>query len=204
MADRSDDTLAIRSVRSKLGDSKVRVETIIRECERLDKNGDGRVHADDLEDVLHDLMGPTALNRREINTLTQSVEIADRHGRSVDYKGLTDVLGGSGGRGGGSGLRDSTNTRGGAADYENRDRWDDARELEGARPGGSGRSVRRTGSIGEWLQTGECHSCLHSHAYTTVLPHTPHTYIHTCTYTRARPRPPVPNTSLSSSLALSP
>ena len=146
MADRSDDTLAIRSIRSKLGDSKVRVDTIIRECERLDKNGDGRVHADDLEDVIHDLMGPTALNRREINTLTRSVEIADRHGRSVDYKGLTDVLGG-GGRGN--------------ADYEDRDRWDDARELEVTRPGGSGRSVRRTGSIGEWLQTGECHTCMH-------------------------------------------
>ena len=63
MEEQKDNDRALRSIRMKMSDSRVRVDTVVRECERLDKNSDGRVHADDLEDVIHDLLGPSTLNR---------------------------------------------------------------------------------------------------------------------------------------------
>jgi hypothetical protein len=145
-----DNERAIRSIRGKLSDSRVRVDTIVRECERLDKNADGRIHADDLEDVIHDLLGPSTLNRREINMLTRSVEVQSRNGRSVEYRGLSDVLEATTtSNGGRPAMRDSTNDRRGG------DRWDeDTAAATGG--GGSGRSVRKTGSVGEWLHGVSC------------------------------------------------
>lgn len=123
----------------------MRTEALVMECERVDKNGDGLVHADDLEDIIHDLLGPSTLNRREINMLTKSLEVPGRgHSRGVDYKMLTDLLeGGDHGRG----LRDTTNTH-------MEERWNDGTGAHGATA--SARGARRTGSIGEWLHSVSC------------------------------------------------
>ena len=59
--------------------------------ERLDKNRDGIIHADDLEDVIRATLGPEKLNRREVNILLQAVELP-RSNHSVEFKKLHDVL----------------------------------------------------------------------------------------------------------------
>ena len=65
----SDALTYIDSVRSKLINCGVKVETIIERCRRADRNQDNIIHADDLVDVLYDLVPRNTFSKRELHYL---------------------------------------------------------------------------------------------------------------------------------------
>ena len=147
------DPQTLRSVRSKLESSRIRTDSLIHKCEKVDKNGDDLIHADDLEDVLYEVLGPKTLNRREINALTNSLEVPGTSRRSVEYKRLADLIDGRT-------SSDINNVRNSSENYNFRqsqtDNWrEDTMDNTNANTT-SNRSRNRQGSIGEWLQTASC------------------------------------------------
>lgn len=84
---------AIRSVKGKLEACKVRPETIVHHCERLDKRKQEILHKDDVEDVIRDLLGPEALTLREMKFLLDSVSLpSSKNKDKIEYKRFIDVL----------------------------------------------------------------------------------------------------------------
>ena len=60
-------------------------------CERLDKNKDELLHADDLRNVLWDTLGPDTITQRELKYLTESISLP-RKRDTVEYKKMSDLL----------------------------------------------------------------------------------------------------------------
>ena len=84
---------AIRSVKGKLEACKLRPETIVHHCERLDKRKQEVLHKDDVEDVIRDLLGPEALTLREMKFLLDSVSLpSSKNKEKIEYKRFIDVL----------------------------------------------------------------------------------------------------------------
>mmetsp|Transcript_21521 Transcript_21521/g.36216 ORF Transcript_21521/g.36216 Transcript_21521/m.36216 type:complete len:211 (+) Transcript_21521:26-658(+) len=71
----------IVSIFDKLKNHHVKIETIISHCEVIDANRDGIIHADDLIDVISDLLPRRTISRREFHYLIEALGKGSDHGR---------------------------------------------------------------------------------------------------------------------------
>jgi len=79
-------------VRAKLKAAGVRTASLVSRCERLDKNKDGIVHFDDIDNILSELMGKKdQLSRREVRVLMMALSNAPERGEVI-YETLYDIL----------------------------------------------------------------------------------------------------------------
>ena len=79
-------------VRAKIKAAGIRTAGLISLCEKIDKNRDGIVHFDDIDNILSEKMGKTdQLSRREVRVLMLALSDATERGE-VQYKRLYDVL----------------------------------------------------------------------------------------------------------------
>ena len=82
----------IRTVRRKLRDSKVKVATIVHRCEIKDRNGDGLVHIDDLEDILNEVTSSEhRITRRELVRFSATI-VSERNDGKIQYEKISDIL----------------------------------------------------------------------------------------------------------------
>jgi hypothetical protein len=131
----------LMSVRDKLRQHKVKPETIMEKCKIFDVNGDNIVHADDLIDVLFDLLPRNVLSKRELHHLVAALTHDSRKG-NIAYLRIDEVLEGSASRG-------QPRSRGRAPEME--ERWLDDSNLVRDEQW----AVQR-GSVGEWLVSAGC------------------------------------------------
>lgn len=83
---------AIRTVRRKLRDSKIKVETIVHRCEVKDRNEDGLVHIDDLEDILNEVTASEhRITRRELIRFSATI-MSGRNDGKIQYEKIPDIL----------------------------------------------------------------------------------------------------------------
>ena len=79
-------------VRAKIKAAGIRTASLVSRCERIDKNRDGIVHFDDIDNILSELMGKkNQLTRREVRVLMMSLSNAPERGEVI-YRTLYDVL----------------------------------------------------------------------------------------------------------------
>lgn len=81
---------AIDSIRTKLSTHNVKVETILERCIDLDVNDDLLIHADDLIDIISDLLPLNTISRREYHYLI--AELSFESSQKVAYNRLEEVL----------------------------------------------------------------------------------------------------------------
>lgn len=83
---------AAAPIRRKLRDSRIKIATIVHRCEQRDKNGDGIIHLDDLEDILNDIVPPeNRITRRELIRFATSLT-GEKNNGSIKYEKLSDVI----------------------------------------------------------------------------------------------------------------
>ena len=83
---------AIRTIRRKLRDSRVKVATIVHRCELKDRNGDGLVHIDDLEDIFNELIASEhRITRRELIRFSTTI-VSERNDGKIQYEKILDIL----------------------------------------------------------------------------------------------------------------
>ena len=83
---------AIRTIRRKLRDSRVKVATIVHRCEVKDRNRDGLVHIDDLEDILNDVTASEhRITRRELIRFSATI-VSERNDGKIQYEKISDIL----------------------------------------------------------------------------------------------------------------
>ena len=83
---------AIRIVRRKLRDSKIKVASIVHRCEVKDRNEDGLVHIDDLEDILNEVIpSEHRITRRELIRFSATI-MSDRNDGRIQYVKISDIL----------------------------------------------------------------------------------------------------------------
>jgi hypothetical protein len=63
----------VKSIFDKLRRHQIKIETILFKCEALDSNGDGIVHADDIIDVINDLLPRKTISRREYHYFIEAL-----------------------------------------------------------------------------------------------------------------------------------
>ena len=131
----------IRSVRDKLRQHGIKVDTVIEKCKMFDVNGDNIVHADDLIDVLFDLVPRNVFTKRELHHLVTALTHDSRKG-NIAYLRIEDVL---------EGPADGSATRRRGAGAETEERWLDEDTLSHDQQW----AVQR-GSVGEWLVSAGC------------------------------------------------
>ena len=86
-----DQEAALESIKRKIRASGIKVDTIINQCEEIDRNNDGLIHPDDLLDILRNLLTLHSLSRREKRYLR--LYLSDKkHSVSLDYKRLATLL----------------------------------------------------------------------------------------------------------------
>lgn len=78
----------IESLFDKLRQHRVKIETILFNCETLDRDGDGIIHADDLIDVISDLLPRKTISRREYHYLIKSLAAGKEKNHNVRYMHL--------------------------------------------------------------------------------------------------------------------
>lgn len=89
MDDRSE---AAAPIRRKLRDSRIKIATIVHRCEQKDKNDDGIIHLDDLEDILNDIVPPeNRITRRELVRFA-TVLMGEKNIGSIKYEKLSDII----------------------------------------------------------------------------------------------------------------
>ena len=86
----SDDSSALREIRAKIRGAFVKIQTVIKRCEDLDKNKDGVIHRNDLEDVLRELLKEQMLSRRELNYLCNCVAVGNS--TSINYNDFYELM----------------------------------------------------------------------------------------------------------------
>jgi methyl coenzyme M reductase subunit D len=83
---------AIRIVRRKLRDSKIKVASIVHRCEVKDRNEDGLVHIDDLEDILNEVIpSEHRITRRELIRFSATI-MSERNEGKILYELISDIL----------------------------------------------------------------------------------------------------------------
>ena len=83
---------AIRIVRRKLRDSKIKVASIVHRCEVKDRNEDGLVHIDDLEDILNEVIpSEHRITRRELIRFSATI-MSERNDGRIQYVKISDIL----------------------------------------------------------------------------------------------------------------
>ena len=130
----------LKSVREKLRQHHVKVETVMEKCKLFDVNGDNIVHADDLIDVLFDLVPRNVFNKRELHHLVAALTHDSRKG-NIAYLKLEEVLEGSA----------PPSQRTGCRGVETEEKWLDDDNLVADQQW----AVQR-GSVGEWLVSAGC------------------------------------------------
>ena len=63
----------IESIFDKLRLHQIKIDTVLSECEIIDTNRDGIIHADDLIDVINDLLPRRTISRREYHYLIEAL-----------------------------------------------------------------------------------------------------------------------------------
>lgn len=83
----------VSAIRRKLRDAKVKVASVVHLCELKDRNGDGFIHIDDLEDIFNDVVGSEhRITRRELLKFATFITDENQsHGR-ITYEKIADVL----------------------------------------------------------------------------------------------------------------
>jgi hypothetical protein len=86
-------------IRRKLRDSKTKIATVIQKCDEKDRNNDGLIHVDDLEDIFNEIMGTEyRITRRELKKFVNTFMFEDDS--KVEYSKISDILEPHKGRGG--------------------------------------------------------------------------------------------------------
>ena len=87
-----DNLEASAPIRRKLHDSRVKFASVVHRCELRDKNRDGIVHLDDLEDILNDVVAPEyRITRRELQKFATSI-MGEKFDGGIEYEKLFDTL----------------------------------------------------------------------------------------------------------------
>ncbi len=88
-----EDNAALLSIAKKLDKLKIKVATVVAQCENIDRNRDGIIHVSDLESILQSLMGRDSISMREFRHLANALGVSksDRRGE-VSYNALHMVL----------------------------------------------------------------------------------------------------------------
>jgi Ca2+-binding EF-hand superfamily protein len=82
----------IQTIRQKLLDSRIKVAQILHKCENIDKNGDGLIHTDDLEDIFNETVGSEyRITRRELLKLVGLISNERSNGK-VEYEKIFDLI----------------------------------------------------------------------------------------------------------------
>lgn len=85
-----DDFSVLQGIRQKIRGAFVKVQTIIKHCEDIDKNNDGIIHRNDLEDVLRGLLKEQMLSRRELNYICNCVVVGNS--MSINYNDFYELM----------------------------------------------------------------------------------------------------------------
>jgi hypothetical protein len=87
-----DNSEAAAPIRRKLRDSRIKIATVVHRCEQKDRNGDGIIHLDDLEDILNDIVPPeNRITRRELLRFATAL-MGEKNNGSIKYEKLSDVI----------------------------------------------------------------------------------------------------------------
>lgn len=79
-------------IRRKLRDSRIKIARIVHRCEQKDRNGDGIIHLDDLEDILNDIVpSENRITRRELLRLATAL-MGEKNNGSIKYDKLSDII----------------------------------------------------------------------------------------------------------------
>mgnify|MGYP003385721938 CR=1 FL=1 len=78
----------VESIFNKLREHRIKIETILTQCEALDSNRDGVIHADDLIDVINDLLPRKTISRREYHYFIAALCQGQGSNHSVKYMKL--------------------------------------------------------------------------------------------------------------------
>ena len=81
----------IGSFFKKLRQHRVKIETVLNNCELLDSNGDGIIHADDLIDTVDDLLPRKSISRREYHYLIEALGGGKGTQHNIRYMKLDDM-----------------------------------------------------------------------------------------------------------------
>lgn len=135
---------SLRGLAHRIERSKVKIATLIKQCEDLDINRDGIVNISDLEDVLIDMLGAEGVSKRELLHLGRVLQAPGFQDGSIEYRKLHDALESS--------VADSKpsasipSDRGKAA----KEHWYDPSDIVDRR------AQLKKGSVGDWLQRASC------------------------------------------------
>ena len=89
----SDNIDAVNAIRRKLRDAKVKVASIIHRCEQRDRNSDGLIHIDDLEDIFNEVVDSEyRITRRELMKFVTSIVSENKNDGSIMYEKIADIL----------------------------------------------------------------------------------------------------------------
>mmetsp|Transcript_9406 Transcript_9406/g.9208 ORF Transcript_9406/g.9208 Transcript_9406/m.9208 type:complete len:194 (-) Transcript_9406:74-655(-) len=125
-------------IRRKLRDSKTKIATVIQKCDEKDRNNDGLIHVDDLEDIFNEVMGTEyRITRRELKKFVNTFMFEDNS--KVEYSKISDIL-------------EPHKSRGGKEkEVKIEEKWlDNAVEEEDIR------WATQPGSVGEFLKKAAC------------------------------------------------
>jgi hypothetical protein len=78
-------------IRRKLRDSRTKIATVIQKCDEKDRNNDGLIHVDDLEDIFNEVMGTEyRITRRELKKFVNTFMFEKNN--KVEYAKISDIL----------------------------------------------------------------------------------------------------------------
>jgi hypothetical protein len=68
-------SVSARNISERLVENHIKISTVLSHCREIDKNHDGLIHLNDLEDVLQELLGKNArISKRELLHLAADLE----------------------------------------------------------------------------------------------------------------------------------
>lgn len=81
---------SINSIKEKLQNNSIKIETIIEECVKLDIKEDNTIHPDDLIDIIKSLLPSNTITRREFHYLILSLDGIKGH--NINYNKLYELF----------------------------------------------------------------------------------------------------------------
>ncbi|RYG68100.1 hypothetical protein EON64_05920 [archaeon] len=135
---------SLRGLAHRVERSKVKVATLIKQCEDLDVNRDGIVHISDLEDVLINMLGAEGVSKREMQHLSRVLQAPGYQDGSIEYRKLHDALDTS--------TPDSKPSASAPLERSkaSKEHWYDPSDILDRR------AQLKKGSVGDWLQRASC------------------------------------------------
>lgn len=84
---------SVHNLARRLRDSHVKVSTIIARCASVDRNHDGVIHINDLEDILIDYLSADKVPRRDMIQLARLLQPAKATAEgAIEFDRLSDIL----------------------------------------------------------------------------------------------------------------